>query len=67
MKGGRIRVTGLYLPSGHYAAGSLKRYVPERKFLLYIDLRDFIIDDTDTLHPLDNFPVIRETNSYESD
>ncbi|MDR1147732.1 MAG: CDP-glycerol glycerophosphotransferase family protein [Spirochaetaceae bacterium] len=67
MERGLIRVTGFYLHVGPYAAGSLKKYVPEHKFLLYIDLRDFVIDNTDALRPLDNFPVIRETNGYEND
>ncbi|MDR1147733.1 MAG: CDP-glycerol glycerophosphotransferase family protein [Spirochaetaceae bacterium] len=66
MKRGLIRVTGLYLRGGPYAEGLRKQYIPNYKFLLYIDLRDFVIDDTDALCPLDNFPVIRKTNSHEN-
>jgi hypothetical protein len=65
MKGRLVWITGFYLRKADYAAGLRKRYIPEHKSLLYIDLCAFVIDEPASSHPLDNFPVIRKTNSHE--
>jgi hypothetical protein len=45
MERGLIRVTGLYLRGRRCVAGLQKKYAPNYKVLLYIDLRDFVTDD----------------------